>query len=193
MNTVIRRIHITGNAGSGKSTLARAIGKSLGLPVKHLDGIVWQSGWRKAPRAEREKAEAIMIASDTWIIEGVSRQVRAAADLVVFLDVPRPLCLYRAFKRNLPYLFRSRPELPERCPEILIIPKLIGIIMRFPGLARCELLEEAGMSGRYRVIRGNRELARFVEGLVMEGIVMKEKVVKGLSSAVGSYRDGSIA
>ena len=195
MNTDHRRIHITGNAGAGKSTLARAMGKHLGLPVKHLDGIVWQSGWRKAPAAEREKAEARMIAADAWIIEGVSRQARAAADLVVFLDVPRLLCLYRAFKRNLPYLFRSRPELPEQCPEILIVPKLIGIILRFPGLVRCQLLEEAGKSERYRVIRGKRELARFVESLVAEDMVLEGKSLKGLdrASTVNSFQSEAVA
>jgi adenylate kinase family enzyme len=51
------RIHITGNAGSGKTTLAIALGQLIGLHVHHLDSIVWQPGWKKAPIAFRSRPE----------------------------------------------------------------------------------------------------------------------------------------
>ena len=41
-------------------------------------------------------------------------------------------CLGRCLRRNAPYLFRSRPGLPERCPELLILPTLLRLIWRFP-------------------------------------------------------------
>jgi len=89
------RIHVTGNAGSGKSTLADSIGRSLGLPVYGLDSIVWMPRWQKTPAEIRQKKEDALTARPDWVIEGVSKSVRDKADLVIFLDLGRGLCLYR--------------------------------------------------------------------------------------------------
>lgn len=136
------RIHITGNAGSGKSTLAKRLGHITGLPVHSLDKIVWKSGWKKTPAEERSALESRLIENSSWIIEGVSSLVRKAADQVIFLDYPPFLCTLRCFKRNWRYLFRSRPELPPRCPEILVISELMKIIWNFPGIVRPKILKE---------------------------------------------------
>ena len=61
----------------------------------------------------------------------------------MFLDLPRRLCFLRAMKRNARYLYRSRPELPPRCPEILIVPTLIRIIWNFPAKIRPRILAQA--------------------------------------------------
>ena len=156
----MRRIHVTGNAGAGKTTLAIALGQALDLPVFHLDSIVWQAGWRKTPPGDRDRQEAELIERQAWVIDGVSDQVRGAADLVVFLDVPRNRCLGRVFRRNLPYLFRSRPGLPPGCPEILIIPRLIRMILHFPSRVRARICTEASSSVRYRWIRSAQDMAR---------------------------------
>lgn len=134
------RIFITGNAGSGKSTLARRIGASLGIPVQGLDQVVWRPGWRKAEPDERAAAESALIAPAAWVIEGVSWTVLEAADLVIFLDVSRRTSYLRCARRNWRYLFRSRPGLPENCPELLIIPELIRIIWRFRERVRPRIL-----------------------------------------------------
>lgn len=135
------RIFITGNAGSGKSTLARRIGTALDLPVHGLDRLVWRSGWQKAAPAELAAAEACLTAQAAWVIEGVSYRVMEAADLVIFLDVSRRTSYLRCARRNWRYLFHSRPELPENCPELLIVPRLIRIIWQFPTRVRPRILE----------------------------------------------------
>jgi len=124
------KIHITGNAGAGKSTLAREVATALNLPVFGLDKIVWQAGWVKAPKEIRA------------VIEGVSQSVRDAADIVIFLDVSRRTSFIRCAKRNWKFLFKSRPELPENCPEILIIPYLIKIIWKFKTNVRPKILAD---------------------------------------------------
>ena len=136
------RIHITGNAGSGKSTLASDVGNMLGINVYNLDEIVWQEGWSKTPQDERRILEEGLVSKEQWIIEGVSSMARQAADTIVFLDLPRSLCYVRCIKRNWRYLFRSRPGLPDNCPEIRIVPKLIKIIWRFPKIVRPAIIKD---------------------------------------------------
>ena len=136
----MRRVLITGNAGSGKSTLATIVSEKLELPLFGLDQVVWKPGWKTASLEERNEAFERIVAQPQWVVEGVSKKIMAAADTVVFLDVPRWQAYVRVTKRNLPYLFRSRPGLPENCPEILILPKLCKIIWNYPLQVRPNIL-----------------------------------------------------
>ena len=136
------KIHVTGNAGAGKTTFAHKLGHELGLQVFGLDKVVWQAGWLKSPPELKAAKLQSLISQDHWIIEGVSDRVRAAADIVIFLDVNRAASYWRCTRRNWPYLFKSRPELPGNCPEILIIPRLIKIIWRFPNHVRPKILAD---------------------------------------------------
>jgi adenylate kinase family enzyme len=138
----MKRVFVTGNAGAGKSTLANFLGKALALPVYSLDQIVWQPDWRKTPKEQkRQRIDELIRSSDKWVIEGVSQIVMEAADTIVFLDVPRHVCLWRCLKRNIHFLFRSRPDLPDRCPELLIFPELIRIIWNFPTNVRPSIMK----------------------------------------------------
>lgn len=139
-----RRINVTGNAGVGKSTLASLLGDHLGLPVVGLDQVVWRPGWGKTPSPERERLEREIASRPAWIVDGVSRIIREAADTIVFIDFPRRIAISRCAMRNWRYLFRSRPGLPERCPEVLIAPRLLRTIWRFPALVRPQILREFG-------------------------------------------------
>jgi adenylate kinase family enzyme len=136
------KILVTGNAGAGKSTLAAQLGQLLNLSVISLDSVVWQPGWKKTPSTECESHIARLIENPSWVIDGVSSTVMTAADIIVFLDVPRRKCLWRAMNRNRKYLFSSRPELPNRCPEILIVPTLLKIIWRFDTRVKPLILEQ---------------------------------------------------
>lgn len=117
----MRRVMIIGQPGSGKSTLARAVGEIAHLPVYHMDHIHWQPGWTERPKAEKAEICADIIARDRWVFEGgfsanwSDRLDRA--DAVIWLDMPLPLRLWRVFRRTLQYNGRTRPDLPENCPE----------------------------------------------------------------------------
>ena len=137
------RIIVTGNAGSGKSTLARRVSAEMGIPFYSLDRVIWQTGWKKTPEDEKLGLLYELIAQEEWVIDGVSAVVQSAADVVIFLDVPRRICFLRAMKRSVRYLFRSRPEMPPGCPEILILPTLLRIIWNFPMRARVRILQQA--------------------------------------------------
>ena len=160
------KIHITGNAGSGKTTLAYELGAALDLPVFGLDKIVWQSGWVKTPRDIVACKEQELISKPKWIIEGVSHAVRDAADVFIFLDVSRKTSIVRCSKRNWRFLLSGRPELPDNCPEILILPQLLKIIWNFKDRVRPEIMKDiSDRPDRSIIVRDAREMQLIHERL----------------------------
>lgn len=132
----MRRIMIIGSPGSGKSTLARKLGAALDLPVYHMDrDVFWTSGWELRKRADqRERIERI-VAKDAWVFEGSNSgtyYVRLArADMVVWLDVPLGLRLWRVIRRQLRDLGRTRADMAEGCDERLsMLPGFLWWIIR---------------------------------------------------------------
>ncbi len=118
---MLQRIMIVGQPGSGKSTLARALGQLTGLPVVHIDHIHWQSGWIERPQAEKTKACLAVEARAAWIFEGGHSSTwenrLARADMLIWLDIPVGLRLWRVVRRTIVGRGQSRPDLPENCPE----------------------------------------------------------------------------
>ncbi len=160
------RIHITGNAGSGKSTFAKDIGDILGINVYGLDKVVWKEGWVQTPQDERMRHEKELASKPQWIIEGVSSIARQTADLIILLNFPRRVCYLRCAKRNWRYLFSSRPELPDNCPEIKIITTLIKIIWHFPSVAKPIITNDMNIQEKASVIlSSNDEITQFISEL----------------------------
>lgn len=164
--TDMKRVFITGNAGSGKTTLCKTFANHLETDAVSLDQFVWLPGWKTVtPEAFRENIDPVL-QQDTWVIEGVSTHVLRHADTVIFLDVGRATAYRRVLKRNWRYLFRSRPEMPENCPEIRILPRLIRIIWGFEKNVRPDLIKHMkNASDEVRVfqIQSRSDLAAFLE------------------------------
>lgn len=117
----MRRIMIFGGSGSGKSTLAQQIGAVLGLPVVHIDRIYWLPGWEMRAPEDVIKMIRAEIAAPEWIFEGNHSKTldeRAAlADLIIYLDMPLRLRLWRFTKRWWTYRGQTRPDMTEGCNE----------------------------------------------------------------------------
>ncbi len=131
----VQRIMIMGQPGAGKSWLARELGRITGLPVVHMDRIHWMPGWVERPLAEKVVMAHAVEAGERWIFEGglsATYENRASrAELIVWLDLPVWLRLWRVTRRSLRDLGRSRPDLPENCPEKLSnLPEFWGFIWR---------------------------------------------------------------
>lgn len=122
-----------------------------------------------------------LVERETWVIEGVSSDVQSQADAIVFLDVPRWVSFVRVTKRNWRYLFRSRPDLPPGCPELLIVPTLCRIIWRFPKDIRPRILNPCTDSQRFFHVRGPADLAACLEAL--DACSSQEGLVTGASSS----------
>ncbi|WP_319824494.1 hypothetical protein [Thalassovita sp.] len=120
---VVARILVVGASGAGKSTFAIRLGRELNLPVHHMDVAIWSDDQRRLHRTEIEQRFRRIAAQDAWVFEGpmVSRmpELRARADLVVFLDLPRWRCRTNWIIRRLRYLGRSRPGQPAHWREPL--------------------------------------------------------------------------
>lgn len=103
---------VIGSGGAGESTLSRRIATATGLPLVHLDRLYWRPGWVPTPTKEWHRVVELAVAADRWVIDGNygrTLDVRfAAADTVVFLDVPRLRCLARIVKRALCNRRRTR-------------------------------------------------------------------------------------
>ncbi len=157
------RINVTGNAGSGKSTLAKKIAKELQLPLIEMDQIIWESNWQRVPPEIVQERLASQMRMKSWVLDGVSKAARQQADLIVFLDYPPLICAWRCAKRNWRYLWRSRPGLPENCPEWKIIFPLVKIIKDFPKQARPAILKDIAKSEHSTVVvKNSTDLAKFI-------------------------------
>lgn len=112
-----RRIVVKGTSASGKSTFAVALAKRLGLPHIELDALHHGPNWQEASAEElRARVLAAMAAApDGWVIDGnydgkLGETVLAAADTIVWLDLPLAIKLVRLLRRTL-YRVRHDVEL----------------------------------------------------------------------------------
>lgn len=115
------KIAIIGNPGSGKSTLALKLHKILHIPLYHLDQYFWKPRWQRPDRTEFAKIHYELCDKDEWIIEGMAARhfdYRAEkADIIIFLNIPLWLCLYRIFKRAITCYGQIRDSSAKECPE----------------------------------------------------------------------------
>lgn len=101
------RIAVIGCGGSGKTHLANRLGALLDLPVTHLDAHFYDAAWTPLPAAEFAAVQRHLVARGRWIIEGnhsSTLPIRfAAADTVIFLDLPAFTCLVGIVRRHWRY------------------------------------------------------------------------------------------
>jgi adenylate kinase family enzyme len=146
------RILVIGCSGAGKSTLAKAIAERHGLPLIHLDRCYWRPGWVAPSEAEWAAEVDRLIAQPEWVMDGnfSSTMPRRAerADVIVFLDLPRWLCLLRVLRRVVLGYGRARADVAPGCPERFdwafmkwiwnypkrARPKTLALLNAFPGV-----------------------------------------------------------
>ena len=98
------KVHIIGQAGSGKTTLARQLAASDGATAHDLDPIVYGPGGQRS-HAEVARSIEVILTENSWVTEGAYRDawltpLLDAADAIVWLDLPRRVCLWRIFRRH---------------------------------------------------------------------------------------------
>ena len=167
----MKRVILIGSGGAGKSTLARKMGEILDLPVHHLDRLHWKPNWTETPKEEWQKIQADLCTEEEWIIDGNyggTMDIRlAACDAVVFLDLSRWLCVFRALKRSMVRSGERRPDLPEGCDEQFDLDFFRWIwdypATRRPGIL--QKLEAMKKDKRVFVLKTRKETDRFLQSL----------------------------
>ena len=166
----MQRVMIIGQPGSGKSTLARELGLRTGLLVVHTDTIHWQPGWVERSWDEKTRLCHEVEACDRWIFEGGHSATWdnriARADLLRWIDRSVMLRFWRVLLRTLLQRGRSRPDLPENCPELLAnLPEFYRFMWRTKESARVkmqQLMATAPSACRVVLLRSNRDIRVFL-------------------------------
>jgi adenylate kinase family enzyme len=171
----MRRVLVIGSGGSGKSTLARRLGERASLPVIHLDTLYWRPGWTETPAEEWIPILEEQLGREAWVMDGnysgtLDRRL-AACDAVVFLDLPRLVCLWRVLRRRARYHGRSREDLSAGCPERLTW-EFLRWIWTYPKRRRASVLARLGAVERDKqvvILRSAAEVAGFLERVPRRG------------------------
>lgn len=166
----MKRILVIDTGGSGKTTVARRLAERTGLPLIHLDRLYWRAGWRPTPAVEWRATVEHLVSRDAWIIDGNyggTLDLRLqACDTVVFLDLPRIVCLWRVLKRLACHLGQARPELHPGCRE-RVSWKFLVWIWTYPSRRRADILKRlAALDKRKRVtiLPSSAEIEEFLSG-----------------------------
>lgn len=141
----MKRVIVVGSGGAGKSTFSRKLANKTGLELIHLDRLYWRPNWQETPKEEWSRLVSEIVKKPTWILDGNfggTRDIRIkACDTLIFLDLPRSVCLYRVLKRWWRYRGRNRPDMTEGCDERLDLEFLVWI-WNYPNRGRKTLFEE---------------------------------------------------
>lgn len=139
----MKKVLVIGSGGSGKSTFSKQLGERTGIDVIHLDQEYWRPNWEKTPVKEWEAKVAEMLERESWIMDGNfggTREMRmGAADTIIFLDLPRHVCLYRILQRTIKYHGRNRPDMTEGCNERFDLEFILWV-WNYPNRARKRIL-----------------------------------------------------
>ncbi len=160
---------MVGNGGSGKSTLAQGLSLRLKLPLVHLDRIFWQPGWKSINPENFDECLLEAINGESWIIDGnYTRTLEprlSRSQAVIFLDMPRAVCLAGVLTRYFRFRGRGRPDMSPGCPE-KVDGEFLRWIWNFNRNHRAAYLERFGSLDQPVVIlRSRKAAARFLAGL----------------------------
>jgi adenylate kinase family enzyme len=167
----MQRILVIGSSGAGKSVFAARLAERTRLPLIHLDALYWKPGWIKTPKEEWARTVDDLLARDRWVMDGnyagtLDRRL-AACDTVVFLDLPRTVCLMRAVKRRIVYRRGGRPDMTPGCSERLTW-EFIRWIWQYPRNQRPRVLARLAAlrpDQRAVVLRSAAEADQFLHSL----------------------------
>jgi adenylate kinase family enzyme len=98
------RVAVVGAVGSGKTTIARELACRIGAPHIELDALRYEPGWVEVPEETFRGKVAASVGTDRWVIDGnyanVQDLIWLRAQLLVWIDFPLPVILWRLLRRT---------------------------------------------------------------------------------------------
>lgn len=173
-----KKIFIVGAPGSGKTTLAAILSKKLGCPHYDLDDIRYPPG--KPKRTDEEAIPIVkkLISKPVWILEGVYlswlTECLDETDLIIWLDVPFHICLYRITMRYFKNLLKGKTRYGFKS-TLLLIKNLTRYYYPKPGtelddvnfyVTRQKVIQElSNYKERLIQIKNNQDLKKLLSDL----------------------------
>jgi adenylate kinase family enzyme len=152
----VTRIAITGPSGSGKTTLAAELARRLGLRMIEIDALHHGPNWESCGADVLRERVTAATEGDGWVTDSLYHSmlgdlVVRRADVLVWLDLPIPLVMWRLVRRtyvrgrdrtelwngnvepgwreSIPYLiwpalrsaFANRRGYPSRCADVRMV------------------------------------------------------------------------
>jgi adenylate kinase family enzyme len=110
---VAERILVYGVTGSGKTSLAARISTATGLPWHAVDELTWEPGWIEVPEDEQRRRVEAICAGEQWVLDTAYGRwldiPLARVELIVALDFPRWLSLFRLIRRSIARAIDRKP------------------------------------------------------------------------------------
>lgn len=117
----MQKVAVFGNAGGGKSTLSFRLAELTGLPLYVLDKMQYLAGGIRVVPEVYQRSHQQVIESERWIVDGFGDMETlwkrlAAADTLVYIDLPIALHCWWVTKRLLTGYVRPPAGWPDKSP-----------------------------------------------------------------------------
>lgn len=107
------RVIVYGVTGSGKTSLAERVSAATGIPWHAVDDLTWEPGWIMVPDDEQRRRIEAICAGQRWILDTAYAKwldvPLARAEVIVALDFPRWVSLFRLMRRSVARAIDGRP------------------------------------------------------------------------------------
>jgi adenylate kinase family enzyme len=99
------RIAITGPSGSGKTTLAVELARALGIRHVEIDALHHGPNWESCGAETLRERVSAATEGDGWVTDSTYHSMLGSlvldrADVIVWLDLPVPLVMWRLLRRT---------------------------------------------------------------------------------------------
>lgn len=167
----MKKVAVFGKPGSGKSTLSKHLASATGIKLYPLDSIVYKSNGEAVERELYDRAHEEILSTDSWIIDGFGpvdsfHQRLAAADTLIYIDLPYPVSYWFVTKRLLKGILINPEGWPEGSSVLkgtLQSYRVLKLSPKFWNGSLMEMLAETSRKKSLHVIRNVHELNQFVE------------------------------
>ena len=99
------RINVVGTSGCGKSTVGKRLAERLSVPYIQLDELFWKPNWAESTDEELYPKLEKSLSADEWVLDGNYNRTTSIkwkrVQMVVYLDLPFHIVLYRIIRRSL--------------------------------------------------------------------------------------------
>lgn len=167
----MKKVAVFGKPGSGKSTLSKQLSAATGIPLFQLDSIEYASNGERVARDIYDHQHQAILDQDSWLIDGFGpmasfQQRLAAADTLIYIDLPYPLSYWLVTKRMLKGLWTKPEGWPDGSSVIkgtLTSYKVLKMCPKFYNDAFLQRLTAMTPAKKLHVIRSLKQLNQFVD------------------------------